>query len=108
MSLQDLNGRPIDTADKPKLLTRGVFEGTVEFKFFKDAVEYAGECFHCTGVVAGVLRIEQPEMQKKVRSPFEEICLKKEVADIIRRRHECPVLHEGKQDVDEWLRQVAP
>lgn len=107
MSLKDLDGRDINTRKLPKLLDRGSFEGEVDWKFHRNAVEYAGVCQHCGGVVAGVLALEDPALHKVVRPLREMVVLQKQCAEIMRARHQCSVHAEGKTDAADWLRQFG-
>lgn len=107
MSLRDLDGRPVDTRNLPKLVDVGTFEGEVEFKFFVYNVAYAGVCQHCHGVVAGVLKLEDPQFHKAVRPMREMVALQKQCAEIMRARHRCSILQDGKTEARDWLKNIT-
>lgn len=105
MGVRDIHGSLM--VKKPRLLDRGTFEGLVYFKFYKDAVEYAGECVHCHSAVGGLLRIEEPRLQMHVKPPALETALKQKCGEIMRLRHECNVRHEGKMDVQDFYKNMG-
>lgn len=107
MAIEDIKGRLIDKGSLPKLTDLGTFEGLVEFKFYLDAVEYAGSCVHCRSVVAGVVRFEDPKMHRRVRSILEEAQIKQEVGRLMRQNHQCSYLAEGKTDIADWFKSVG-
>lgn len=104
--MEDLKGQIIGAKERPKLNDFGMFEGLADFKFYEDAVEYAGVCVHCKTVVGGVLRLEDPKMKRKVRGLLEEAQLKGVCANLMRQNHQCGFNAEGKKDVDQWLREL--
>lgn len=104
--MRDLDGNHVDRHNLPKLVDHGTFEGEVEWKFYKCAVEYAGLCQHCHGIVSGVVHIADPVLQKEIRSLRETVVLQKMVARIMRARHQCSVIHEGKTNSDDWLKSL--
>lgn len=105
MGVRDIHGSLY--VKKPTLLGRGQFEGLVYFKFYKDAVEYAGECVHCHSVVAGILRIAEPRLQMRIRPIGLETALKQKCGEVMRKRHDCNVKHENKLDVQDFYKNLG-
>lgn len=101
------DGKRIDQHAKPELKSRGTLEGTADFRFYKDAIEYAIHCEHCTGIVAGVLYVADPRLAKESRTWDEKVELQSECIRIAQARHECSVLHENKRDVDDWMKSLS-
>lgn len=107
-NLENINGQLLGKMTAPLIKAGKVFEGIMDFKWYRDAVEYGGTCFHCQGVVAGVLRIEDPALQTDgVRSAADQFAIKRTVQNIVQSRHQCSRLHDGKDDVDEFLRKAG-
>ena len=104
-NIEDPLGRILDRQSLPELSPDlKVFEGLAEFKFYADAIEYAGECAHCKSIVAGVVRIRDPKLHRKIRPFLEEQLLKQMAGDLMMRNHQCRLMFEGKTDVDSWLK----
>ncbi len=106
-SLVDPQGRPILLRDKPNFSAPGIFEGTVNFKLYVDAIEGQGTCVHCTGVVKQLVRLPKsdeihpgdPDREDKIDNA------KQALFAAMKGHHFCPILQADKRDADDWLKE---
>ena len=108
MGLELPNGQPVTRDSKPKMFLgeneahRASFEGIIDVRVYRDAIEATGKCEHCGSKVVQVLRFPthmqgRPEYAQAAREAL---------PIIIRANHFCPTTQAGKTVLDDWLRQI--
>ena len=102
INLYDAEGRPLLRQDLPELKDRATFEGLAEFTRYGDALEIKGTCFHCGSKCVQVLRFK-PEAVRDRNEPE----LRKIAIACLRRNHACPMMHDGKDTVEDFIKRVG-
>lgn len=101
--LYDVEGKPLLRQELPELADRATFEGLCEFTRYNDVLEIKGTCFHCGSKCVQILRIGRPELL----TPDDEPQVRKIASDCLRRNHACPMMHDGKDTVDDFIKRVG-
>ena len=112
--LQDLQTAPLDSRfyRLPRLgfekEPRKVFEGKVDFHIYSDRVHAVGHCVHCRTEVNQILHVRDPRIRAEMQKPgrAREAVLK-QCADLIQRNHQCSMLFEGRDDIDDFFEKVG-
>lgn len=99
----DAQGKPVAQADLPKLRAGMMFEGIVETKIFKDAIELTGKCAHCYTIARQVLRVADPRIleNSETRQKAVQVAVQK-----LQDNHQCLTFWDGKDDVDDFLGRI--
>ena len=82
------------------------FEGPVKIRWFKDAVEGTGKCRNCGSELQQLLRVNDPAMQKEMDTLEGRQIVREQLFDKIQENHQCTMVHDGKTDIEDWLKRL--